>query len=66
MNKNNIIENVMKKAYLLYKELSEEGYPVNLKMSLDVAKDVHEIKKGYINIIKGWKASSTAIPTIHK
>jgi two-component system sensor histidine kinase YcbA len=55
MNKNNIhIENVMKKAYLLYKELSEEGYPVNLReMSLDVAKDVHEIKKGYINIIKG-------------
>ncbi len=55
MNKNNIqIENVMKKAYYLYKALSEEGYSENLKeTSLDVAKDVHEIKKDYISIIKG-------------
>jgi two-component system sensor histidine kinase YcbA len=62
MNKNNIhIENVMKKAYFLYKELSEEGYPVNLKeTSLDVAKDVHEIKKDYINIIRGLEGQFNA------
>lgn len=55
MNKNNLeIEDVMKKAYYLYKSLSEGGYPENLKeASLDVAKDVHEIKKDYLSIIKG-------------
>lgn len=55
MNKNNLeIEDVMKKAYYLYKSLSEEGYPEKLKeASLDVAKDVHEIKKDYLSIIKG-------------
>jgi len=55
MNKNNLqIEDVMKKAYYLYKALSAEEYPENLReTSLDVAKDVHEIKKDYISIIKG-------------
>lgn len=55
MNKNNIeIENVMKEAYYLYKSLSEDGYPEKLReASLDVAKDVHEIKKDYLSIIKG-------------
>jgi len=55
MNKNNMeIEDVMKKAYYLYKFLSEEGYPEQLReTSLDVAKDVHEIKKDYLSIIKG-------------
>lgn len=55
MNQNNIqIEDVMKKAYYLYKALSSKEYPENLRVtSLDVAKDVHEIKKDYISIIKG-------------
>ena len=55
MNKNNSdIEGVMKKAYLLYKTISEQKYPTELKnLSLDIAKDVHEIKKDYISVIKG-------------
>ncbi|MCB2339010.1 sensor histidine kinase [Clostridium estertheticum] len=55
MNKNNSdIEDVMKKAYLLYKTISQQKYPSELKnLSLDIAKDVHEIKKDYISVIKG-------------
>jgi len=55
MNKNNSdIEGVMKKAYLLYKTISQQKYPLELKnLSLDIAKDVHEIKKDYISVIKG-------------
>jgi len=55
MNKNNAdIEGVMKKAYSLYKIISEQSYPLQLKdLSLDIAKDVHEIKKDYISVIKG-------------
>jgi len=55
MNKNNAdIEDVMKKAYFLYKTISEQNYPIDLKnISLDIAKDVHEIKKDYISVIKG-------------
>jgi two-component system sensor histidine kinase YcbA len=55
MNKNNAdIEGVMKKAYSLYKTISENNYPLELKnISLDIAKDVHEIKKDYISVIKG-------------
>jgi len=55
MNKNNAdIEDVMKKAYSLYKTISEQNYSSDLKdISLDIAKDVHEIKKDYISVIKG-------------
>lgn len=55
MNKNNAdIEDVMKKAYTLYKTISENNYSGDLKdLSLDIAKDVHEIKKDYISVIKG-------------
>lgn len=55
MSKNNAdIEDVMKKAYSLYKIISENNYPCDLKeISLDIAKDVHEIKKDYISVIKG-------------
>jgi len=55
MNKNNIqIEEVMKKAYYLYKSLLSVENTENLrKTSLDVAKEVHEIKKDYISIIRG-------------
>ncbi|HBC95337.1 MAG TPA: hypothetical protein DC034_00890, partial [Clostridium sp.] len=48
------IEDVMKKAFYLYKILSKNDYPTEFEnVSLDVAKDVHEIKKDYINVIKG-------------
>lgn len=55
MNKNNIqIEEVMKKAYYLYKSMLSVDNTENLrKISLDVAKEVHEIKKDYISIIRG-------------
>lgn len=55
MNKNKTdIEDVMKKAYYLHKTLSENGYPIELaNTSLEVAKDVHEIKKDYTSVIKG-------------
>lgn len=55
MNKNKTdIEDVMKKAYSLYKTLSSDNYPTEFaNMSLDVAKDVHEIKKDYTSVIKG-------------
>ncbi len=55
MNKNNAdIETVMKKAYNLYKELSKGEYEESLRNdSLEVAKDVHEIKKDYLSVIRG-------------
>ncbi|WP_324824274.1 ATP-binding protein [Sinanaerobacter sp. ZZT-01] len=55
MNKNNAdIETVMKKAYNLYKELSKSKYEEDLRNdSLEVAKDVHEIKKDYLSVIRG-------------
>ena len=55
MNKNiSEIEDVMKKSYFAYKVISENDYPHELKhLALDIAKDVHEIKKGYIRVING-------------
>lgn len=48
------IEDVMKKAFLLYRKMDNEDYPEELhSLTLDIAKDVHEIKKGYIRVIKG-------------
>jgi two-component system, sensor histidine kinase YcbA len=48
------IEDVMKKAYFLYKTLSENNYPTKFEnASLDVARNVHEIKKDYISVIQG-------------
>ncbi|QHI73274.1 sensor histidine kinase [Aminipila terrae] len=48
------IEDVMKKAYLLYQKMNNEAFPKELHvLTLDIAKDVHEIKKGYIRVIKG-------------
>ncbi len=60
MNKNiTQIEDVMKKSYNAYKMIFESNYPKELKnLSLDIAKDVHEIKKDYIRIIKGLEAIS--------
>ncbi|WP_165445333.1 sensor histidine kinase [Bacilliculturomica massiliensis] len=55
MSKNMVeIEDVMKKAFMLYRTMENEGYPEELKdLSLDISKDVHEIKKDYIRVIKG-------------
>lgn len=48
------IENVMANAYRLYEALSNMDVSEDMKkMSLAIAKDVHEIKKDYISIIKG-------------
>lgn len=60
MNKNiKEVEDVMKKSYNVYKIISENNYPKELKdLSLDIAKDVHEIKKDYIRIIKGLEEIS--------
>ena len=48
------IENIMKNAYLLDKELQNHQLPPEFQhLSLDIARDVHEIKKDYQNVIKG-------------
>lgn len=48
------IESVMSNAYRLYEKLSEMEVPEETKrMSLTIARDVHEIKKDYIRIIQG-------------
>ncbi len=55
MEKNlNDIEHVMKNAYLLNKKLGEEKIsPEYKETAFDIARDVHEIKKNYLNVIKG-------------
>ena len=48
------IESVMSNAYRLYEQLSAMDVPDDMKkMSLSIARDVHEIKKDYIRIIQG-------------
>ena len=48
------IERVMGIAYRLYEKLADTSLDAEIKnMSLELAKDVHEIKKDYIRIIKG-------------
>lgn len=48
------IESVMSNAYRLYEKLSVMDVPDEMKkMSLSIARDVHEIKKDYIRIIQG-------------
>jgi two-component system sensor histidine kinase YcbA len=60
MNKNiNEIEDVMKKSYMVYKFLDENSCHNEIKdMALDIAKDVHEIKKDYISVIRGLEGMS--------
>ncbi|MTK13513.1 MAG: histidine kinase, partial [Clostridiaceae bacterium] len=55
MNKNAAeIEDVMKKSFSVYEIVSENHYPEELKnLTLDIAKDVHEIKKDYIRVMRG-------------
>ena len=48
------IEQVMKNAYLLYEQLNESGCePTYKKTSLDIAREVHDIKKDYYRVIRG-------------
>ena len=48
------IESVMSNAYRLYERLSAMDVPDNMKkMSLSIARDVHEVKKDNLRIIRG-------------
>lgn len=55
MKKNiDYVEKVMENSYKLYQNLSQYDIPSDLrKLSLSIAKDVHEIKKDYMRVIKG-------------
>ena len=55
MKKNtHLIENTMNKSYQLYYKLKERGMDDSLSASaLDVAKDIHEVKKEYLLILRG-------------
>lgn len=53
------IEDVMKKSYTVYKVMSENDYPEEVKnMALGITKDVHEIKKEYIRAVIGLEEMS--------
>lgn len=48
------IENIMKNAYLLNQKLEKTDVdPRDRDMALGIARDVHEIKKNYLNVIRG-------------
>lgn len=48
------IEDVMNSAYLLYEKMGQLSLPKDMKnIPLNIAKDVHEIKKDYIRVIRG-------------
>lgn len=55
MEKNmNEIEDIMKNAFTLYRQLEQDNAPKELQLiSLEIAKDIHEVKKGYKRVIKG-------------
>lgn len=55
MNKNMIyIEDIMKKSFQAYKLSATKDVPKELQgVILDLTKDIHEIKKDYIRVIKG-------------
>ena len=55
MRKNmNEIEDIMTNAFSLYQNLSDGEYPEELKdKALMIAKDIHEVKKGYRRVIQG-------------
>lgn len=60
MNKNiNEIEDITKKAFKAYQIIEEHNYMDELKkLSLDISKDIHEIKKGYLRVIAGLEELS--------
>lgn len=48
------IEDVMNSAYLLYEQMGQLSLPKEMKnLPLNIAKDVHEIKKDYVRVIRG-------------
>ena len=48
------IEQVMKNAYVLYEQLNDSGCASEYKSaSLDIAREVHDIKKDYYRVIRG-------------
>lgn len=50
------IEDVMKKSFRIYNHLSKNEYVEELKdLALDISKDVHEIKKSYLNRMRGME-----------
>lgn len=60
MNKNaSEIEDVMKKSFSAYEIVSKNHYSEELKnLTLDIAKDIHEIKKDYIRVMRGLEEMS--------
>ncbi len=60
MNKNaSEIEDVMKKSFSAYEIVSKNHYSEELKnLTLDITKDVHEIKKDYIRVMRGLEEMS--------
>ena len=55
MRKNmNEIEDIMTNAFDLYRSMDSDDYPSELRSkALMIAKDIHEVKKGYRRVIKG-------------
>lgn len=48
------IEGIMTRAYQLYEQLGAEEYPEPLRqLALSIARDVHEVKKDNLSIIRG-------------
>lgn len=48
------IEGIMTRAYQLYEQLGDEQYPESLRqLALSIARDVHEVKKDNLSIIRG-------------
>ena len=48
------IEGIMTRAYQLYEQLGAEDYPEPLRqLALSIARDVHEVKKDNLSIIRG-------------
>lgn len=48
------IEGIMTRAYQLYEQLGAEQYPEPLRqLALSIARDVHEVKKDNLSIIRG-------------
>lgn len=54
------IEGVMGSAYILYEELSNISISDKVKkLSLNITKDIHEVKKDYIRVIDGIESTLT-------
>lgn len=51
------IENIMTKSYKVHKKAIESNYDSDMvNLSLEVAMEVHEVKKDYIRVIKGLES----------